>query len=198
MRVLLDTNILLDVLLNRPGLADESEAVIVRCAGLGAEMFVAWHGLATAYYLLKRGRTEQEALAEVDRILAWARVAAAGDTEARRARALGLPDFEDALQAASAEACAADRIFGLLPADIGTGLRALWEEFEAAQTPDALFAKSLDRVQPVMANLMSGGGTWVTYDVTFDQLEARVGSKIAKGAPGLWTWVRDRCLGYFR
>ena len=52
MRVLLDTNILLDVLLNRPGLADESEAVIVRCAGLGAEMFVAWHGLATAYYLL--------------------------------------------------------------------------------------------------------------------------------------------------
>ncbi len=110
MRVLLDTNILLDVLLNRPGLADESGAVIVRCAGLGAEMFVAWHGLATAYYLLKRGRTEQEALAEVDRILAWARVAAAGDTEARRAHALGLPDFEDALQAASAEACAAEWI----------------------------------------------------------------------------------------
>ena len=45
---MLDTNILLDVLLNRPGLADESGAVIVRCAGLGAEMFVAWHGLATA------------------------------------------------------------------------------------------------------------------------------------------------------
>jgi predicted nucleic acid-binding protein len=110
MRVLLDTNILLDVLLNRPGLADESEAVIVRCAELGTEMFVAWHGLATAYYLLKRGRTEQEALAEVDRILAWAQVAAAGDTEARRARALGLSDFEDALQAASAEACAADWI----------------------------------------------------------------------------------------
>ena len=37
-----------------------------------------------------------------------------------------------------------------------------------------------------MANLMSGGGTWVTYDVTFDQLESRVGVKIAKGAPGLW------------
>jgi putative hydrolase of HD superfamily len=98
----------------------------------------------------------------------------------------------------AAEARAADRIFGLLPADIGTGLRALWEEFEAAQTPDALFAKGLDRVQPVMANLMSGGGTWVTYDVTYDQLEARVGVKIAKGAPGLWGWVRERCRGYFR
>ena len=73
-------------------------------------MFLAWHGLATAYYLLKRGRTEAEALAEIDRILAWARVADATDAQARRARALGFGDFEDALQAASAESCAADWI----------------------------------------------------------------------------------------
>ena len=110
MRVLLDTNILLDVLLDRPGLADESEAAITRGEDLGAELFVAFHGLATAYYLLKRGRTEAEALTEVDRILAWARVAAAGDAEAREARTMGLPDFEDALQAASAKACGADWI----------------------------------------------------------------------------------------
>ena len=68
MRVFLDTNILLDVLLNRPGLAEESEAVILRCEALGAEMLVAWHGLATAYYLLRRGRSEPEALVEVDKI----------------------------------------------------------------------------------------------------------------------------------
>ena len=97
----------------------------------------------------------------------------------------------------AAEAQAADRIFGLLPADVGTGLRSLWEEFEAAETPDARFAKSLDRVQPVMANLMSGGGTWTTYNVTYDQLEARVGSKIGKGAPGLWAWVQARCRPFF-
>jgi predicted nucleic acid-binding protein len=76
MRVFLDTNILLDVLLNRPALADESAAVIARSEELGATMFVAWHGLATVYYLLRRGRTESEALAEVDRILAWAQAAA--------------------------------------------------------------------------------------------------------------------------
>ncbi|MGL6211950.1 MAG: HD domain-containing protein, partial [Paracoccaceae bacterium] len=52
----------------------------------------------------------------------------------------------------AAEAAAATRIFGLLPPDLGPPLRALWEEFEAAATPDAVFAKSLDRVQPVMAN----------------------------------------------
>jgi predicted nucleic acid-binding protein len=110
MRVLLDTNILLDVLLNRPGLVTESEAVILRCDMAGDSMFIAWHGLATAYYLLKRGRTEAEAMQEVDKILSWARVADASDASARRARSLGFGDFEDALQAASAEECLADWI----------------------------------------------------------------------------------------
>ncbi|MBD1205832.1 MAG: HD domain-containing protein [Rhodobacteraceae bacterium] len=97
----------------------------------------------------------------------------------------------------AAEQAAADRIFGLLPPDLATRFRALWDEFEAAETPDARFAKSLDRVQPVMANLQSGGGTWITYNVTLDQLDARVGTKIARGAPRLWTWVRDRVRPFF-
>ncbi|MFN3993641.1 MAG: HD domain-containing protein [Tabrizicola flagellatus] len=97
----------------------------------------------------------------------------------------------------AAEARAANRIFGLLPDDLGHDLRALWEEFEAAETPDARFAKSLDRVQPVMANLMSGGGTWTSYNVTFDQLEARVGAKIARGAPAVWDWVREKARPWF-
>ena len=97
----------------------------------------------------------------------------------------------------AAEAAAADRIFGLLPADTGPALRALWDEFEAATTPDAVFAKSLDRVQPVMANLKSGGGTWITYDVTFAQLESRVGAKVARGAPALWDWTRDQVRPFF-
>jgi len=96
-----------------------------------------------------------------------------------------------------AEAKAADRIFGILPQDLRDTLRALWEEFEAAETPDARFAKSLDRVQPVMANLMSGGGTWTTYNVTFDQLEARVGVKIAKGTPRWWDWVKAKARPWF-
>ncbi len=96
-----------------------------------------------------------------------------------------------------AEQRAADRIFGLLPPDIAQQFRALWDEFEAAETPDARFAKSLDRVQPVMANLQSGGGTWITYDVTFDQLESRVGTKVERGAPHLWAWVRAKVRPFF-
>ena len=97
----------------------------------------------------------------------------------------------------AAEAAAASRIFGLLPNDIGTEFLALWQEFEAAKTPDAIFAKALDRVQPVMANLMSGGGTWVEYKVTSDQLDDRVGAKIARGAPRLWEWLRVKTRAYF-
>lgn len=98
----------------------------------------------------------------------------------------------------AAESRAADRIFGLLPPDIRDDLRAIWDEFEAAETPDAIFAKSLDRVQPVMANLQSGGGTWIEYNVTAEQLDSRVGSKIAKGAPRLWEWVREKTHSFFR
>lgn len=94
----------------------------------------------------------------------------------------------------TAESDAADRIFSLLPADQALSLRALWDEFEAATTPDALFAKSLDRVQPVMANLQSDGGSWREYNVTYPQLEARVGDKIARGAPQMWTWLKAKIL----
>ena len=44
MRVFLDTNILLDVLMNRPSFFTDSEAVVLRCKALGAGMFVVWHG----------------------------------------------------------------------------------------------------------------------------------------------------------
>lgn len=100
-------------------------------------------------------------------------------------------------QTRAAEQQAAKRIFGLLPKDLSDHLEALWQEFEAAETPDAVFAKALDRVQPVMANLMSGGGTWAEYQVTAEQLDARVGVKIARGAPLLWAYVKGRTKAYF-
>lgn len=95
------------------------------------------------------------------------------------------------------EQIAAVRIFGLLPEDLSAELREIWEEFESAETPSAQFAKSLDRFQPPMQNLQSGGGSWVTYNVTQDQFQARVGSKIAVGAPGLWHYASKRVAAWF-
>lgn len=91
----------------------------------------------------------------------------------------------DAAQMQAQEEAAADRIFGLLPKPISSDLRALWDEFEANDTPEARFAKSLDRFQPPLMNLTTGGGSWVEYSVTFDMVVERVGSKIATGAPWL-------------
>jgi len=72
-----------------------------------------------------------------------------------------------------------------------------WDEFEAAQTDDAIFAKSVDRVQPVMANLETGGGTWPEYNVTPAQLDTRVGSKVRRGAPALWAHLKTRIDAWF-
>lgn len=95
------------------------------------------------------------------------------------------------------EKAAADRIFGLLPADQAQSLRALWDEFEAAETDDAIFAKSIDRVQPVISNLETGGGTWPAYNVTAAQLQSRVGVKVERGAPAIWSALRTRIDAWF-
>lgn len=100
-------------------------------------------------------------------------------------------------QRLAAEAAAAQRIFGLLPPDQAAAFRALWDEFEAAETPDAMFAKALDRVQPVMLNIAAGGGTWREYNVTAEQLERRVGRPIARAAPRLWDHVRALVRPFF-
>jgi len=103
----------------------------------------------------------------------------------------------DAADMEAKEQLAADRIFGLLPSDLRDELRAIWEEFEAAETPSARFAKSLDRFQPPMQNLASGGGSWTDYNVSEAQIEEKVGRKIAIGAPALWAYARTRISSFF-
>lgn len=95
------------------------------------------------------------------------------------------------------EQAAATRLFGLLPPTQAAEFRALWDEFETAATPEAVFANALDRVQPVWLNIMAGGGTWVEFGVGWDQLQSRVGPRIARATPALWDWLSDRARGCF-
>lgn len=88
-----------------------------------------------------------------------------------------------------AEASAARRIFGLLPAPQADQFLALWQEFEDARSPDAVFAKALDRVQPVVQNLHSGGTSWREYSVSYSDVQSRVGERVRQGAPALWDWL---------
>ena len=96
----------------------------------------------------------------------------------------------------AAEQAAAERIFGLLPADLGAELRALWEEFEAQATPEARFANAIDRLQPLLNNHHSGGGSWKAHGVSRAQVLRRM-APIEAAMPGLWplvlTIVQQNC-----
>lgn len=103
---------------------------------------------------------------------------------------------DHAAQAAKEKAAAA-RLFGLLPSPQSAAFADLWREFEAAESPDARFAKAVDRFQTPIANLENGGGSWVDYNVTYAQIESRVRPAIEKGAPKLWHWLQPQLADYF-
>ena len=91
---------------------------------------------------------------------------------------------------AVAERAAADRLFGLLPDEQGAALRALWDEFELRVTPEARFARALDRLQPMLANYQARGKTWQANGITADQVLARV-KLIEDGSAALGGYARD-------
>ncbi|SDP10014.1 HD domain-containing protein [Lentzea jiangxiensis] len=94
-------------------------------------------------------------------------------------------DTELAVSQQEREEAAAERLFGILPDDAGRTLRALWDEFEARRTPEARFAKAMDRLQPLLLNWMAKGGTWRTPGVTADDVRARK-AVIGDGSAKLW------------
>ncbi|TDE34621.1 HD domain-containing protein [Nonomuraea mesophila] len=89
-----------------------------------------------------------------------------------------------------AERAAADRIFGLLPADQARWMRELWDEFEERKTPEAMFAKALDRFAPILANHHTEGGTWPLFKVTAAQVRQKV-RIIEEGSPSLGAYARE-------
>jgi len=99
------------------------------------------------------------------------------------------PEAEQARQR-RAERAAADRIFALLPPGQASALRALWDEFEERATVEARFARALDRLQPMLINMMTGGGTWRSPGVTADRALARV-ALVEDGSPSLGAYARD-------
>jgi len=86
---------------------------------------------------------------------------------------------------AELEARAAERIFGMLPADQATELVGLWREFEAKESPEAKFAAAVDRFVAFIMNTHNEGGTWVKHGVTASQILALNGH-IGSGSASLW------------
>lgn len=89
---------------------------------------------------------------------------------------------------ADKESEAAYRIFGLLPASQREKFISLWHEFELAETPDAQFAKAMDRVLPLIQNMQNEGGSWVQNKVFKHQVIKR-NQYLETSAPKLWNYV---------
>jgi putative hydrolase of HD superfamily len=86
------------------------------------------------------------------------------------------------------ERLAADRLFGLLPASQAAEFRALWDDFEASTSPESRYANALDRLQPLLLNSRSGGGSWRSHQVTRAQVLLRM-EPVRTGIPELWPTV---------
>ncbi len=83
------------------------------------------------------------------------------------------------------EQAAADRLFSLLPADQAATVRQLWDEFETSDSADARFAKAIDRLQPVLLNFITQGGTWPDFEVSLSQVKEKT-IPMKKGSETLW------------
>ena len=95
------------------------------------------------------------------------------------------------------ENAAAERLFGLLPDDQAATFAGLWREFEAAETLEARFAKTLDRLQPLLLNTLTNGGTWTENRVTEREVHGRYGPTIERGSPALWRHAKALVRRHF-
>jgi len=84
------------------------------------------------------------------------------------------------------EEAAADRLFGMLPAEMAAHFRELWEEYERGDTPEARYVMAVDRVAPMLLNLAEGGTTWREHGITRNRVIARNGPHVEPVLPGVW------------
>lgn len=146
----------------------------------------AWHLAIMALLLSEHANEEIDVLRTMSMVLIHDLVEIdAGDTYA----------YDEAAKTTQRERelAAAERIFGLLPEDQGRKLRALWDEFEARETPEAKFARTLDCVQPLMLNDASGGVSWLEHGVKRSQILAR-NAATAEGSQVIWDYARRTML----
>ncbi|MBU3002199.1 HD domain-containing protein [Paraglaciecola arctica] len=91
------------------------------------------------------------------------------------------------------ELLSAKRIFAILPDEQQQTYLKLWIEFEHAQTPEAQFAKAIDRLMPVLQNLHNGCQSWIDHDVSVTQiLHKNAAIEIAN--PLLWQWLKRQVI----
>ena len=91
------------------------------------------------------------------------------------------------------ELVSAQRIFSILPIEQAKNYLKLWMEFEQADTPEAQFAKAIDRLMPVIQNLYNGCQSWIDHDISVSQILLK-NAAIEKANPQLWQWIKQQVI----
>ncbi|MCI8792454.1 MAG: HD domain-containing protein [Eubacterium sp.] len=146
----------------------------------------AWHMAVMTLLLSEYANDEIDVLRTVSMLLVHDLVEIdAGDTFAY--------DEEAKKSQRERELKGAERLFGMLPEDQRDRIRALWDEFEAGQTAEARFARTMDNFQPMLLNAASDGKAWSERGVRLEQVEHR-NAKTAKGSAELWTYALENFI----
>ena len=146
----------------------------------------AWHMAVMAILLSEYSNEKIDVLKTVSMILVHDLVEIyAGDTYAY--------DSAGNNDKAEREIKAADKLFALLPDDQRDKMRALWDEFETGSSPEAKFAITMDRIQPLMLNNASGGRSWQEHDVKTSQVYGR-NTTTGQGSEVLWKYADENFL----
>ena len=146
----------------------------------------AWHMALMAILLSEYANEEIDVLKTVTMILIHDIVEIdAGDTYCY--------DYELGKSQREREAKAANRIYALLPDDQGKKLRALWDEFEANETPEAHFAHAMDCLQPTMLNNATNGEMWKKNGIKLSQVLKR-NEYTEKGSKTLWDYQLNELI----
>ena len=82
----------------------------------------------------------------------------------------------------------ANKLFALLPVEQAKEYRFLWEEFDRMETPDAIYASAIDRLQSLHNIHLSGGHTWEKHSVTADKIYKRM-MPVKTALPELWEYI---------
>ncbi|MCD8396249.1 MAG: HD domain-containing protein [Lachnospiraceae bacterium] len=146
----------------------------------------AWHMAVMTLILSEYANEEIDVLRTISMLLLHDVVEIdAGDTYAY--------DEEGKKSQRQRELAAAERLYGLLPPDQAEKMRALWDEFEACETPEAKFARTMDNIQPAMLNAAAGGKAWSEKGVHLNQILER-NKNTANGSEILWNYSRENFI----
>ena len=146
----------------------------------------AWHMALMAILLSEYANEEIDVLKTVTMILIHDIVEIdAGDTYCY--------DYELGKSQREREVKAANRIYALLPDDQGKKLRALWDEFEANETPEAHFAHAMDCLQPTMLNNATNGEMWKKNGIKLSQVLKR-NEYTEKDSKTLWDYQLNELI----